>query len=120
MKEIKKIKSLVNSYKKDYFFEYYNQLPMKDRQKLMALLKQLQEVNLLIAQRQSWVRYCSKGLYELRCYIDHGISHCVYFFVTDKNLILTHAYLKKGPKEAKQQKLIAERLRKEWLEKNVD
>ncbi|CAH0419364.1 type II toxin-antitoxin system RelE/ParE family toxin [Periweissella ghanensis] len=104
----------------NYFAEYYQQLPVRDREKLLALLTQMQEVNLLIAQRQLWVRRVARDFYELRCYVDKGIMHCAYFFVTTDHYVLTNAYFKTDKEQAYQQQLIAEKYQTEWRIANVN
>lgn len=120
MQKQKKIIAVIDTDGNSQFVMYYRALPSKDRGKFLALLMQLQEVNLLIAQRQLWVRRVKKGLYEMRCYVDKGVIHCAYFFQTPDYLILTNAYLKKGPIESANALMIAEKIRKEWELKNVD
>lgn len=110
----RKIESFSNSDGVDYFYTYYSSLPLKHRIKIMAMLQELQEINLLVAQRQLWVRRLESGLYELRCHIDEINAYGILFFVTKNKFILTNAYFKKSSAANVKQKKIAQKIRKEW------
>ncbi|CAH0416458.1 type II toxin-antitoxin system RelE/ParE family toxin [Periweissella fabaria] len=120
MKSKKKLGMFIDQNGHNYFAEYYCQLSQREREKFMALMMQIQEVNLLIAQRQLWIRRVKRDFYELRCYIDKGIIHCAYFFVTDDEYVLTHAYLKTDKEQVHQEQLVAEKLQQEWRFMNAN
>lgn len=120
MKRKRKFIMYIDSQRHNYFAEYYQQLPKRDRKKMLALMIQIQEINLLIAQRQLWVRRVARDFYELRCYVDRGIMHCAYFFVVNDYYVITNAYLKIDKEQAYQEQLIAEKRKAEWSLTNAN
>lgn len=115
-KNNKQIESFINSAGIDCFYTYYAKLPLRHRTKIMAMLQELQEINLLVAQRQLWVRRLDRGLYELRCYVDTSNAYGVLFFVTANKFILTNAYFKKSSAADIKSKRLAQQIRHEWEE----
>lgn len=100
------------------FLNYYQQLPMRDRQKMLAVLSQIQDTNLLVAQRNLWVKRIEKDLYELRCYVDSETTHGICFILSENNYIITHAYAKESTAVPGIQKTHLKEIRKEWIKQN--
>ncbi|MBM7544153.1 type II toxin-antitoxin system RelE/ParE family toxin [Periweissella beninensis] len=96
------------------FLSYYEQLPARDRQKMLAVLSQIQDTNLLVAQRNLWVKRIEKDLYELRCYVSSERTHGICFILTENNYLITHAYPKASSAVPSLEIKHLKQMRKEW------
>ena len=85
---------------KNEFIEFLQSLPIKDKQKLLAIINMVQEHGLLVAQRMEWVKK-----------VDN-------FHVTDERYIITHGFTKKTQRTPVNEIKHAKVLKKEFEENN--
>lgn len=81
--------------------EYIKKLPTKDRGKIAAYITLLSDCNGRLDEPYS--RYIRSGIRELRIEIAHNRHRIFYITVTEKRIILLHAFLKKTPKAPEQE-----------------
>ncbi|KRM37908.1 hypothetical protein FD47_GL000390 [Lentilactobacillus parafarraginis DSM 18390 = JCM 14109] len=72
----------------DEFDEWLQQLPIKDRAKLLQVITDTQDQGLLVAQRMTWVKKIAsaKNVYELRSKVSSNIQRALYFHVKGPNV----------------------------------
>ncbi|RMC47720.1 type II toxin-antitoxin system RelE/ParE family toxin [Lactobacillus sp. ESL0225] len=85
------------------FEEFYYQLPKKDKQKLIATIKSIQDFGLIIATRQEWVKKLDENIYEIRSKVSSNIQRCLYFHADANQYIITHGFTKKTQKTPKRE-----------------
>lgn len=100
----------------DEFDEWLQELPKKDRAKMLQVISDTEEQGLLVAQRMTWVKKIEgeKNLYELRSKVAKNIQRALYFHVEDSKYIITHGFTKKTQKTPSSEIDHALELRKEW------
>lgn len=81
--------------------EYINKLPAKDSGKIAAYIALLGDYNGRLDEPYS--RYIRSGIRGLRIEITHNRHRIFYITVTEKRIILLHAFLKKTPKTPEQE-----------------
>ncbi|MDO8663491.1 MAG: type II toxin-antitoxin system RelE/ParE family toxin [Candidatus Wildermuthbacteria bacterium] len=81
--------------------EYIDKLPIKDKGKVAAYIALLSNCNGRLDEPYS--RYIRSGIRELRIEITHNRHRIFYITVTEKRIILLHAFLKKTPKTPEQE-----------------
>ena len=79
------------------FLEFYNNLPLKDQQKLLATINRIEKDGLLIAQRLELVKKLDYEIYEIRSKHSNNIQRALYFHVNYNKYIVTHGFTKKTP-----------------------
>ena len=80
------------------FLEFYNNLPLKDQQKLLATINRIEKDGLLIAQRLELVKKLDYEIYEIRSKHSNNIQRALYFHVNHNKYIVTHGFTKKTQK----------------------
>ena len=98
------------------FIEFLQNLPIKDRQKLLATISMIQEQGLLVAQRMEWVKKLDSDIFEIRSKVSSNIQRALYFHVVDDRFIITHGFTKKTQKTPKKEIGRAEDIMKQYLE----
>ena len=98
------------------FVEFVNTLPVKDRQKLLATLKKIEEHGLPVASRMEWVKPLNKNIYEIRSKVGSNIQRALYFHVVGNEFIITHGFTKKTQKTPSAEIKYGEALRKEYFD----
>ncbi|MCG0826426.1 addiction module toxin RelE [Lactiplantibacillus plantarum] len=100
----------------DEFDEWLQQLPIKDRAKLLQVITDTQDQGLLVAQRMTWVKKIesAKNLYELRSKVSSNIQRALYFHVKGPKYVITHRFTKKTQKTPPAEIKHAIELRTEW------
>jgi Phage-related protein len=98
------------------FIEFVNVLPGKDRQKLVATLKKIEEHRLPVASRMEWVKPLNKNIYEIRSKVGTNIQRALYFHVVGNEFIITHGFTKKTQKTPSAEIKHSETLRKEYFD----
>ena len=83
---------------KNEFIGFLQSLPIKDKQKLLAIINMVQEHGLLVAQRMEWVKKVDDDIFEIRSKVSSNIQRALYFHVTDERYIITHGFTKKTQK----------------------
>ena len=103
---------------KNEFIEFLQSLPIKDKQKLLAIINMVQEHGLLVAQRMEWVKKVDDDIFEIRSKVSSNIQRALYFHVTDERYIITHGFTKKTQKTPINEIKHAKVLKKEFEENN--
>ena len=83
--------------------------------------KMLRTIDLLAANgnrlREPYSKPLRDGILELRTKVGSDISRVLYFFVVDREIILTHGFIKKTPKTPPAEIERAQKYRKDYLER---
>lgn len=98
------------------FIEFLQNLPIKDRQKLLATISMIQEQGLLVAQRMEWVEKLDNDIFEIRSKVSSNIQRALYFHVVDDRFIITHGFTKKTQKTPTAEIKHAKALKQEFEE----
>jgi hypothetical protein len=97
-------------------FEFYNNLPLKDQQKLLATINRIEKDGLLIAQRLELVKKLDYEIYEIRSKHSNNIQRALYFHVNHNKYIVTHGFTKKTQKTPSREIQRAKVIKKEYEE----
>lgn len=103
---------------KNEFIEFYNTLTTKEQQKLLAVIKQVEEHGLLVASKMKWTKKLQDNLFELRSGTGGNIQRVIYFHAVESRYIITHGFVKKQQKTPKKEIDHALEIRKEFEEGN--
>lgn len=82
----------------DEFEEYLDSLSDKDDAKLLAVINNIEEQGLAIAERQKWVKKLESNLYEIRSKRSSNIQRTIYFHGENNKYVITHGFTKKTQK----------------------
>lgn len=104
----------------DEFTEFYQGLPAKDRQKLIGLIKTIEQEGLLTAIRMEWVKKLDVNLYEIRSKVASNIQRSLYFHDEGTQYIITHGFTKKTQKTPIKEIRHAEAIRAEYYFRKED
>ena len=80
------------------FEEFYNSLPIKDRNKLRATIDMIEEVGIQAAIQLEWVKKLDSEINEIRSKVSSNIQRALYFHVKNNQYIITHGFTKKTQK----------------------
>lgn len=80
------------------FKEFMESLPIKDFQKLHAVITSIEEFCLLTAIQQEWVKKLNSEIYEIRSKVSTNIQRVLYFHESNNKYIITHGFTKKTQK----------------------
>ena len=80
------------------FEEFYNSLPIKDRNKLRATIEMIEEAGIQAAIQLEWVKKLDSEINEIRSKVSSNIQRVLYFHVKNNQYIITHGFTKKTPK----------------------
>ena len=69
----------------DEFEEYLDSLSDKDAAKLLAVINNIEEKGLAIAERQKWIKKLTSNLYEIRSKRSSNIHRAIYFHWENNN-----------------------------------
>ena len=106
------------------FYENGDKIPVKDfldslnvkmRAKLLMEIKLLEEKGTLL--REPYSKPLGDGIFELRAKVGTDISRVLYFFYYEGRIIITNGFIKKTQKTPPSEIELAEKCRKEFLEK---
>ena len=67
--------------------------------------------------REPYTKHLKDGIFELRSKQGSDITRVLYFFVVGKQIILTNGFIKKTQKAPKSEIDLAEKYRKDYLER---
>lgn len=101
----------------DEFVEFYQQLPTKDRKKLIALIKTIEQQGLLTAAKMEWIKKLDSNLYEIRSKVASNIQRGLYFHVEEDQYIITHGFTKKSQKTSAREIKHAKEIRSEYYQR---
>jgi len=85
------------------FIQFLENLPKKDRQKLIALIKTIEEHGITTASQMQWIKKLEKDLYEIRSKQGSDIQRAIYFQIKDDYYYITHGFTKKTQKTPKRE-----------------
>ncbi|NKD31999.1 type II toxin-antitoxin system RelE/ParE family toxin [Enterococcus casseliflavus] len=102
------------------FIEFFEQLPEKDQKKMLAVIANVEEHGILIAQKMKWVKKLGDNLFELRSGIGGNIQRALYFHWLGSKFIITHGFTNKTQKTPIQEIAKAIEIRKEFEEEIKD
>jgi len=80
------------------FEEFMESLPIKDFQKLHAVITSIEEFSILTAIQQEWVKKLNSEIYEIRSKVSTNIQRVLYFHESNNMYIITHGFTKKTQK----------------------
>lgn len=80
------------------FEEFYNSLPVKDRNKLRATIEMIEEAGIQAAIQLEWVKKLDSEINEIRSKVLSNIQRVLYFHVKNNQYIITHGFTKKTQK----------------------
>lgn len=80
------------------FLDFLTSLPTKDRAKLLATIKKIEEHGITEAAKQQWVKHLEGAIWEIRSQFANNIQRACYFHVVNDNYIITHGFTKKTQK----------------------
>lgn len=85
------------------FEEYLDSLPDKDTAKLLAVINNIEEQGIAIAERQKWIKKLESNLYEIRSKYSSNIQRAIYFHWENDKYIITHGFTKKTQRTPKRE-----------------
>ena len=80
------------------FEEFYNSLPVKDRNKLRATIEMIEETGIQAAIQLEWVKKLDSEINEIRSKVSSNIQRVLYFHIKNNQYIITHGFTKKTQK----------------------
>lgn len=95
--------------------EFLNHLDIKMRNKLLMIMKILQEKGNQL--REPYSKHLDDGIFEIRAKVGSDISRALYFFYYDGKIIFTNGFVKKSQKTPKQEIELAKAYRKDYIER---
>lgn len=95
--------------------EFLDSCDIKMRNKLLMLLKVLQEKGNQLLEPYS--KHLQDGIFEIRGKVGTNISRVLYFFYINGKIVCTNGFIKKTQKTPKEQILLAKKYRQDYLER---
>lgn len=84
------------------FKEFMESLPIKDFQKLHAVITSIEEFGLLTAIQQEQVKKLNSEIYEIRSKVSTNIQRVLYFHESNNKYIYYPRFYEKNTKDANQ------------------
>lgn len=98
------------------FEEFYNSLPVKDRNKLRATIEMIEEAGIQAAIQLEWVKKLDSEINEIRSKVSSNIQRVLYFHVK-KQPIYYHSWIyKKDSKKPIKEIIRAKQIKSEFEE----
>lgn len=98
------------------FLEFIDQLPLKDKAKLMTMIYQVQEHGIQVSLQMEWVKKIDSDIFEIRSKVSSNIQRALYFHVSNNRYVITHGFTKKNQKTPKSEIKRAKTIKKEFEE----
>ncbi len=98
---------------KDYFWEFYNPLPQKVKDKVDYVLQIIISVQKISTK---FFKHLEDGIYEIRIEVGSNIYRIFTFFDDNKLVILLHGFQKKTQKTPRKEIEQAKKLRRMYYE----
>lgn len=98
------------------FEEFYNSLPVKDRNKLRATIEMIEEAGIQAAIQLEWVKKLDSEINEIRSKVSSNIQRALYFHVKNNQYIITHGFTKKTQKTPIKEIIRAKQIKSEFEE----
>ncbi|MEY8663071.1 type II toxin-antitoxin system RelE/ParE family toxin [Ligilactobacillus faecis] len=86
-----------------YFEEFLDSIPNKDAIKLLQVIRNIEELGMLIAMQQKWVKRLDDDIFEIRSKVASNIQRVLYFQKVGQEYIITHGFTKKTQKTPKKE-----------------
>lgn len=102
------------------FIEFLENLPQKDQQKLLTVIRAIENQGLLVSQRMEWVKKIDSELFEIRSKVSSNIQRALYFHVVGNRYVITHGFTKKTQKTPEKEISHARKMMKEFKEREND
>ena len=83
---------------KSNFELFLDGIPQKDADKLIATIKNIQDLGMLTAIRKEWVKRLNDNIFEIRSKVGSNIQRALYFQKYRQTYIITHGFTKKTQK----------------------
>lgn len=80
------------------FTRFAKKLPKKDRAKLYATIKKIEELGVIVAIKNQWVKKIDDDLYEIRSKFGSSIQRAFYFQLIGDTYVITSGFTKKTQK----------------------
>lgn len=101
------------------FLEFLDGLPTKDSDKLVAVIKNIEDLGLLTGIRKEWVKRLDKDIFEIRSKTSSNIQRALYFQKVGSSYIITHGFTKKTQKTPSGEIAKAHKILDKWREENA-
>ena len=98
------------------FEEFYNSLPIKDRNKLRATIDMIEEAGIQAAIQLEWIKKLDHQIYEIRSKVSSNIQRALYFHIKNNQYIITHGFTKKTQKTPIKEIIRAKQIQQEFEE----
>ena len=98
------------------FEEFYNSLPIKDRNKLRATIDMIEEAGIQVAIQLEWIKKLDYQIYEIRSKVSSNIQRALYFHIKNNQYIITHGFTKKTQKTPIKEIIKAKQIKQEFEE----
>ena len=98
------------------FEEFYNSLPVKDRNKLRATIEMIEEAGIQAAIQLEWIKKLDSEINEIRSKVSSNIQRALYFHVKNNQYIITHGFTKKTQKTPIKEIERAKQIKREFEE----
>jgi len=98
------------------FIQFLEKLPEKDRQKLIALIKIIEEHGITTASKMQWIKKLENDLYEIRSKQGSDIQRAIYFQIKNDYYYIAHGFTKKTQKTPKREINKAKNIRASFKE----
>jgi phage-related protein len=101
------------------FQDFLNELPEKDRYKLLMTMKKIEEKGITEAIKAKWVKKFKgeKNLFEIRSILGSNIQRAIYFHIENDKYMITHGFTKKTQKTPEREILKGKRVRDLFLKR---
>lgn len=89
--------------KSTYFEEFLDSIPNKDAIKLLQVIHNIEELGMLVAMQQKWVKRLDDDIFEIRSKVASNIQRALYFQKVNQEYVITHGFTKKTQKTPKKE-----------------
>lgn len=100
------------------FEEFYESLPKKDREKLVAVMNNIVNFGMQTAIKMKWVKKIGYDIFEIRSKAGNNIQRTLYFHYDDGVYYITHGFTKKTQKTPRKELNRAILIKDEFIEEN--
>ncbi|WP_232154663.1 type II toxin-antitoxin system RelE/ParE family toxin [Staphylococcus gallinarum] len=108
--------TLEDENKNSEFINFVNNLPQKDKMKLLLTIQKIQDYGIRQAIKMEWVKKLEDGIYEIRSKLGNNHQRALYFQKIGNEYIITHGFTKKTnktpPREILRSKKIIDRYKR--------
>lgn len=108
--------TLEDENKNSEFINFVNNLPQKDKMKLLLTIQKIQDYGIRQAIKMEWVKKLEDGVYEIRSKLGNNHQRALYFQKIGNEYIITHGFTKKTnktpPREILRSKKIIDRYKR--------